>query len=88
MNLHALTFEQILRLCSSLEDPNEIAKLIQALEILERNIRYRRQELSGMLNGLEIRDERERQEQRRAVKNSLRVVRTKAEEEGSEEDAT
>jgi len=88
MNLHALTFEQILRLCSSLEDPNEIAKLIQALEILERNIRDRRQELSGMLNGLEIRDERERQEQRRAVKNSLRVVRTKGEDEGSEEDAT
>ena len=88
MNLHALTFEQILRLCSSLEDPNEIAKLIQALEILERNIRYRRQELSGMLNGLEIRDERERQEQRRAIKNSLRVVRTKGKGEGSEEDAT
>jgi hypothetical protein len=88
MNLHALTFEQILRLCSSLEDPNEIAKLIQALEILERNIRYRRQELSGMLNGLEIRDERERQEQRRAVKNSLRVVRTNTEEDGSEKERT
>ena len=88
MNLHALTFEQILRLCASLEDPNEIARLIQALEILERNIRYRRQELSGMLNGLEIRDEREKQEQRRAIKNSLRVVRKNAEEESSEEDAT
>jgi len=88
MNLHALTFEQILRLCSSLEDPNEIAKLIQALEILERNLRYRRQELSGMLNGLEIRDERERQGQRKALKNSLRVVRAKSEDEGAEEDET
>jgi len=87
MNLHALTFEQILRLCSSLEDPNEIAKLIQALEILERNLRYRRQELSGMLNGLEIRDERERQEQRKALKDSLRVVRTK-DQPGSKKDAT
>ena len=88
MNLHALTFEQILRVCGSLEDPGEIRIMIQALEVLERNIRYRRQELTGMLNGLEIRDERERQEQRRALKGSLRVVRTKAEEEGSEEDAT
>ena len=88
MNLHALTFEQILQLCASLEDPNEIAKLIQALEILERNIRYRRQELSGMLNGLEIRDEQERQDQRQAVKASLRVVRAKGEDEGSEEDVT
>ena len=88
MNLHALTFEQILRLCASLEDPDEIARLIQALEILERNIRYRRQELSGMLNGLEIRDEQERQDQRQAVKASLRVVRKNAEEDGSEEETT
>ena len=85
MNLHALTFEQILRLCSSLEDPNEIARLIQALEILERNLRYRRQELSGMLNGLEIRDEQEKQDQRQAVKASLRVVR-KHDEQDHEED--
>jgi len=88
MNLHALTFEQILRLCASLEDPNEIARLIQALEVLERNLRYRRQELTGMLNGLEIRDKRERQDQRRAVKDSLRVVRTKGKDKGSDEDAT
>ena len=88
MNLHALTFEQILQLCASLEDPNEIARLIQALEVLERNLRYRRQELTGMLNGLEIRDERERQDQRRALKGSLRVVRSNAEEDGSEEGTT
>ena len=75
MNLHALTFEQILRICASLEDPGEIKIMIQVLEVLERNIRYRRQELTGMLNGLEIRDERERQEQRKAVKRALRVVR-------------
>ena len=85
MNLHALTFEQILQLCASLEDPNEIARLIQALEILERNIRYRRQELSGMLNGLEIRDEQERQDQRQAVKASLRVVRTHDEQDHEED---
>ncbi len=65
----------ILRICASLEDPGEIKIMIQVLEVLERNIRYRRQELTGMLNGLEIRDERERQEQRKSVKRSLRVVR-------------
>jgi hypothetical protein len=87
MNLHALTFEQILRLCASLEDPKEIRMMIEALEVLERNIRYRRQELSGMLNGLEIRDRRERQKHRRAVKDTLRVVKPNADED-REEDAT
>ena len=81
MKLHALTFEQILRVCASLEDPGEIKTMIQALEILEKNIRYRRLDLSGMLNGLEIRDKRERQDQRQAIKDSLRVVRTKGEDE-------
>jgi hypothetical protein len=80
MNLHALTFEQILRLCSSIEDPHEISKLIQALEILERNLGYRRKELIGQLKQIEAREKREKQEQRRAVKNSLRVVRSKEEE--------
>jgi hypothetical protein len=86
MNLHALTFEQILRVCGSLEDPKEIKVMIEALEVLERNIRYRRKELTGMLKGLEIRDERKRQEQRRAIKGSLRVVRNSSEERDSEEE--
>jgi len=86
MNLHALTFEQILRVCGSLEDPGEIKIMIQALEVLERNIRYRRQELSGMLNGLEIRDKRERQKERQAVKDSLRVIRQNDEDGGPEEE--
>ena len=88
MNIHAFTFEQILRLCASTEDPIEISKLIQALDILERNIRYRRKELIGQLNELELRDRKEKQKQRQEVKESLRVVRTKGEEEGSEEEAT
>jgi hypothetical protein len=86
MNLNALTFEQILRLCASLEDPNEIARLIQALEVLERNLRYRRQELTGLLNEVELRDKRERQRERQAIKDSLRVVRKKGQEGGKEEE--
>jgi hypothetical protein len=82
MNLHALTFEQILRVCASLEDPKEIRTMIQALEILERNLRYRRKELTGILNGIEIRQKREKEKQREAVKGSLRVVRPKAEDQG------
>jgi hypothetical protein len=88
MNLNALTFEQILRLCASREDPNEIARLIQALEVLERNLRYRRQELTGLLNEVELRDKRERQKERQAVKDSLRVVRQNPEDGEREEDAT
>ena len=88
MNIHALTFEQILRLCASIEDPHEISKLIQALEILERNIRYRRKELIGQLKEVEARDRKEGEKRRQAVKNSLRVVRNSTEEDGSEEEAT
>ena len=86
MNLHALTFEQILRVCAALEDPEEIRTMIQALEVLERNIRYRRQELTGMLKGLEIRDQRERQKDRQALKKSLHVVRSSGDENGPGED--
>ena len=81
MNLHALTFEQILRVCGSLEDPGEIKIMIQALEVFEKNIRYRKLDLSGMLNGLESQDKREKKEQRQAIKNSLRVVRPNGEDE-------
>ena len=88
MNIHALTFEQILRVCASLEDPKEIETMIQALEVLERNIRYRRRELTGMLNGLEIRDERERQKERQALKDTLRVIRPKGEDGGPKEGGT
>lgn len=88
MNLHALTFEQILRLCSSTEDPIEISKLIQALDILERNIGYRRKELIGQLNEIETRDKNEKRKERQALKKSLRVVRAEGEGEGSEEDAS
>jgi hypothetical protein len=87
MNLHAFTFEQILQMCASMEDPIEISKLIQALDILERNIRYRRKELIGQLKEIEAQDEQEKQEQRRAVKSSLRLV-TQEDEADSKEDAT
>ena len=86
MNLHALTFEQILRLCSSIEDPHQISKLIQALEILERNLGYRRKELIGQLKEIEAREEKEKQEHREAVKNSLRVVRPEEESSGPEKE--
>ncbi len=84
MNLHALTFEQILRVCASLEDPKEIRIMIQALEVLERNIRYRRKELMGVLNGVEIREKREKQKERQALKQSLRVIRRNGEDRDPE----
>jgi hypothetical protein len=71
-----------------MEDPIEISKLIQALDILERNIRYRRKELIGQLNELELRDRKEKQKQRQEVKESLRLVRENGEEDDSEEETT
>ena len=85
MNIHALTFEQILRLCASIEDPHEISKLIQALEIIEKNIRYRRKELIGRLKEVEIRDRKEKKKHRQTVKESLRVVRTHDEQDHEED---
>ncbi len=88
MNLHALSFEQILRVCASLEDPREIEAMIRALEVLEKNIRYRRQELTGLLNGLQAKEREERRQQRKALKESLHVVRPNGKDEDTEEDAT
>ena len=88
MNLHALTFEQILRACASLEGPKEIKTMIQALEVLERNIGYRRKELIGMLNEIETRNKKERQKERQALKESLRVVRPNGEGEKPEGDTS
>ena len=83
MNIHALTFEQILRVCASLEDPKQIEAMIQALEILERNIRYRRKELVGLLNEIQTRQKKEKQKERQALKDSLRVIRPDEEDKGS-----
>ena len=80
MNIHAFTLEQILQMCATIEDPHEISKLIQSLEILERNLRYRRKELIGQLKEIEAREEKEKREQRRAVKGSLRLVRQEDEQ--------
>lgn len=88
MNIHALTFEQILRVCASLEDPKQIETMIQALEILERNIRYRRKELVGLLNEIQTRHKKEKQKERQALKESLRVVRPKGEGEKPEGDTS
>jgi hypothetical protein len=41
-----------------------------------------------MLNGLEIRNEREKQKERQAVKDTLRVIRANHEDGGPEEDGT
>ena len=87
MNIHAFTFEQILQLCASIEDPIEISKLIQALDILEKNIRYRRKELIGQINEIEKREKKEGEKRRQAVKNALRVVR-QGDELDEETDAT
>ncbi len=85
MNLHALTFEQILRLCASLEDPKEIREMLQALDLLEKNIHYQRQGLAGRLKGLERQQKAAEEQRRQALKDSLRLIRP-GKEEGEDED--
>ncbi len=78
MNIHAVTFEQLLDICASLEDPVEMQDLLQALDLLERNVRYLRQRLAGKLRekqGEERKTAKETEHHTR--RNALRLVTPK-----------
>ncbi len=74
MNIHAVTFEQLLDICASLEDPVEMEDLLQALDLLERNVRYLRQRLAGRLREKQGEEENRKEAERRARRNALRLV--------------
>lgn len=77
MNIHAVTFEQLLDICASLEDPVEMQDLLQALDLLERNVRYLRQRLAGRLREKQGEEENRKETERRARRNALRLVTSK-----------
>ena len=74
MNIHATTFEQLLEICASLEDSVEIKRMVEALNLLENNVRYLRQRLIGRLREQEHRESEARSKDREARKKVLRVV--------------
>ncbi len=75
MNIHHLSFEDLLNMCSSLEDPGEINKMILALEIMEKNLGYQRQRLAGMLAVDTRQHEEKRQKDRQRLKQSFKIFR-------------
>ena len=77
MNLHPLSFEQLLRVSASLENPVELKEMVESLELLEKNIRYMRQRLNGKLLKLEKEVEETRQEERKKRKQSLKILTNK-----------
>lgn len=77
MNIHAVTFEQLLDICASLEDPVEMQDLLQALDLLERNVRYLRQRLAGKLREKQGEEENRKETERRGRRNALRLVTPK-----------
>lgn len=74
MNIHAVTFEQLLEICASLEDLEEMQNLVEALELLERNVRYLRQRLVGRLREKQGEEHDCKEAERRARRNALRLV--------------
>lgn len=74
MNIHAVTFEQLLEICASLDDLEEMQNLVEALDLLERNVRYLRQRLVGRLREKQGEEEYRKEAERRARRNALRLV--------------
>ena len=74
MNLHPHSFEKILEICSSLEEPDEMKEMVDSLDLLEKNIRYLRQRLTGKLARASLRKEEQQRAERQQLKNSLRVL--------------
>ena len=74
MNIHATTFEQLLEICASLEDSVEMKRMVEALNLLENNVRYLRQRLIGRLREQERKESESRSRDREARKKVLRVV--------------
>lgn len=87
MNLHDLSFEDILGICASLDDPAEAREMIHALELLEKNIRYQRKRLLGVLAEATVRDRKRKEKAREELKQSLRIIRTEDENADSDEEA-
>jgi len=73
MNLHPLTFENLLEMAESLDDPARIRDMIASLQLLEKNLGYLRQRLSGRLARQEHLGEEEKKEQRKKRKASFQV---------------
>jgi hypothetical protein len=74
LNLHPHSFEKILEICSSLEEPGEMTEMIESLDLLEKNIRYLRQRLVGKLARINHRKEEQQRAERQQLKKSLRVL--------------
>jgi len=85
MNLHHITFKELLDLCVTLDNPADIDDMIESLAMLEKNIRYLRTSLAGKRLQLAIKEsdkERTRREQR---KQRLRVLSSQPKDDGKDE---
>ena len=74
MNIHATTFEQLLEICASLEDAVEMKRMVEALNLLEKNVRYLRQRLVGRLQEGESREAAAKEKEKQIRKKNLRLV--------------
>ena len=80
MNLHPLSFEHLLRVSASLENPAEIKDMVDSLELLEKNIRYMRQRLNGKLRQVDQQAEEARQKERKRRKQTLKILKREKDE--------
>ncbi len=80
MNLHGHSFEDLLEISASVEDPEEIRALIESLDRLEKNLRYMRKRLAGKLAKTERRMDEERDRERQRRKASFKVLKTEKQE--------
>jgi hypothetical protein len=76
MNLHHLTFEEILEICAVLEGPDDLKGMIESLVLLEKNIRYLRTSLEGKRLQDQLRESDKVKQQREFRKHTLRILKS------------
>ncbi len=85
MNLHHLTFKEILDLCASLESAADIDDMIESLVLLEKNIRYLRTALAGKKLQDTLKQTNARRQRRESEKQHLRIVSSSSTEDKKKE---
>ena len=74
MDIHGTSFEKLLEIASSLEEPRELKAMVEALDRMEKNLALMRQRLTGKLSQTEQARDEDQREKRQKLKESLQVL--------------
>jgi len=76
MNLHHLTFEEILEICAVLDTADDLKDMIDSLLLFEKNICYLRTSLEGKKLQDQLRNTDRLKQQRDLRKHTLHILKS------------